>query len=679
MKKTTTLKALVLSAIMTLGLALPMMAQSDGFFRTADDYTDRASSSWYLINQTFGENPGTIANGGLNTQQFGSTPLGSGLLIMVAAGAGYVAVRRKRARKGMTLLLAAAMLLGMTQCKKRVETLTSNNQGGVMITLNLENNSKHHIVTSGQPFPNGNLGTIEWEEGDAVWVISAGAPVGKLEYNGNSFVGIIGPGNEIGTSFPVTPNAPLHFCYTGNIEPDGTTYTIDIGNQKDNMPVLSCGVSNENYPSEGNVYTAFMENKCALVKFTLDSGTTDDIRISDMIVKAQLVVTGSGVDILPTETRGSMVLNMPDSEKPAERWAVILPQNKVEAADALVRYTKYTGVVDVPKANVNGYIPDATITFSGATTSTVEPYFSIGNGKIVNIAPGNLQYKANSTSATEPPYTGVYRFAEHQWDYVGGQEYVGGDNPYKSWGNVYLDPTDEETKCNNDDISSTYTGWIDLFGCGTAQNPTEYRIDTEEHPAEPGQGCIYQPFKDWGYYNAIYNPSTNTTDAARTWFTMDKDEWEYLINNHHDHAIRRNKIAAATVHGVGGLVLLPDFFNIPSGCTFTLPTLDPTNPYDNIYNYLDLYSLNVYTDAQWGAMENAGAIFLPAAGQREGQDYHVWTNEHTGTLGLSKNYWTSERKGDYSGFAFSGSNAMWVDDRYCYYGYSVRLAREVDF
>ena len=639
MKKNNILKAFLLLAIMTLGFAMPMMAQTDGFFRTTNDYTNRAEYelSGTLIPQTFGQDTGNIT-----TQQFGSTPLGSGLLIMVAAGAGYAAVRRKRARKGITLLLAVALLLGTTQCKKKITSLTSNNGGGTLITLNIEDNSKHHIVTTGEPFPNGALGTIEWEKGDIIWVISAGAPVGMLEYDGSSFVGVIGPGNAIDSDELPTIGEPLHFCFTGNLFPDDTTWTIDISDQKDNMPVLSCGVSNETYPSEGNVYTAFMENKCALVKFTLDSGTTDDIRISDMIVKAQLVVTGSGVDILPTNTRGSMVLNMPDSEKPAERWAVILPQAKVTDGNALVRYTKYTGAVKVPRANANGYIPNAAITFSGATTSTVEPYFSIGDGKIVNFAPGNLQYKASGEGSG-------FRFAENQWDFVGGT-----DPNNKSYGNVY----EGGVKSSNNNISSGYTGWIDLFGWGTGDRPTTIDQDYTH----------YFDFYDWGNY---------VTTGGYTWFTLNKDEYEYLINNKTSHAVRENKIAPAKVHDVGGVVILPDFFDM---------TDHSFNVIDNQLNHMDSIILNVYTDPAWEALESAGAVFLPAAGDRgyyNGQvTYGNDEKEYYPNIGLFKGYWSRTDKGKNSsvaGYALYARNAMWVEDFYRYQGLSVRLVHEVEF
>lgn len=86
MKRQKTLKALVLTAAMAFGMLMPttMNAQSDEFFRGSDEVMNRESEA-------------ISVTGGITNQQFGQeTPLGSGLLIMVAAGAGYAMARRKR-------------------------------------------------------------------------------------------------------------------------------------------------------------------------------------------------------------------------------------------------------------------------------------------------------------------------------------------------------------------------------------------------------------------------------------------------------------------------------------------------------------------------------------------------------------------------------------------------------
>ena len=84
MKKTTKIKALALMTMMTIGMVLPMtMNAQDGFFRGGDEQITRD------------ETPIDVT-GGITNQQFGQeTPVGSGLLIMVAAGAGYALLKKK--------------------------------------------------------------------------------------------------------------------------------------------------------------------------------------------------------------------------------------------------------------------------------------------------------------------------------------------------------------------------------------------------------------------------------------------------------------------------------------------------------------------------------------------------------------------------------------------------------
>lgn len=99
MKRTTKLKVLVLSLAMALGMLSPatVLAQggNDNLLQFDNNDVGRSgfATNWVLYNSSFGE-------GGynLNNQTFGQdpAPLGSGLLILTAVGAGYAAVRRKR-------------------------------------------------------------------------------------------------------------------------------------------------------------------------------------------------------------------------------------------------------------------------------------------------------------------------------------------------------------------------------------------------------------------------------------------------------------------------------------------------------------------------------------------------------------------------------------------------------
>ncbi len=85
MKKSPKLKALALSVAMTLGMLSPMTMKaqfttaSDGFFASSRDMNPAA---WTITMDSFTD-----------------APLGSGLLILTAVGAGYVALKKKEERQ----------------------------------------------------------------------------------------------------------------------------------------------------------------------------------------------------------------------------------------------------------------------------------------------------------------------------------------------------------------------------------------------------------------------------------------------------------------------------------------------------------------------------------------------------------------------------------------------------
>ena len=199
-----------------------------------------------------------------------------------------------------------------------------------------------------------------------------------------------------------------------------------------------------------------------------------------------------------------------------------------------------------------------------AVSKYVAKPFSISSTKTVVFSPGNLQYHCLNK---------VWRFAEHQYDFVGnGTE-----------GNVYVG----SVKQNNSFISPTYDGWIDLFGWGTGADPT----------FKGGKDLLNLEYKetfvDWG------NNTISNADGTG-WFTLDDTGWRYLIS---ERANAEDLKSRATVCGVKGYILLPDQWELPEGLSFT-PRADS-------------YSGNQYSVAEWGKMESVGAVFLPDAMRRE--------------------------------------------------------------
>ena len=238
--------------------------------------------------------------------------------------------------------------------------------------------------------------------------------------------------------------------------------------------------------------------------------------------------------------------------------------------------------------------------------SFVAKPFSVSASKTVTFSPGNLQYHAANDE---------WRFAPNQTDYIGEE---------------------------NSNISSTYNGWIDLFGWGTGNNPTNNSTDYDD----------YQTFVDWGV-NKIGDYAPNT------WRTLTQEEWRYLCFNRPN---ARELKGIAQVNGVNGLILLPDDWTCPSGVTFK-------------YGFHDNYGTQYYAKYQtfsaseWSKLEAFGAVFFPAAGGRSGSD--VYNVQYDGS------YWSATEDyyygADYLDFDSDEANRFYCDRDY---GQSVRLVQD---
>ena len=234
--------------------------------------------------------------------------------------------------------------------------------------------------------------------------------------------------------------------------------------------------------------------------------------------------------------------------------------------------------------------------------------FSVSATKKVTFSPGNLQYH---------PANDEWRFAPSQLDYVGDA---------------------------NSNISPTYNGWLDSFGWGTGNNPTNSSTDYND----------YQTFVDWG---------TNQigSDAPNTWRTLTYDEWKYLLNTRANASSHKG---VAQVNGVNGLILLPDNWTCPAGVTFK-------SGFHSSYGVEYYAAYQTFTAAEWSKLESAGAVFLPTAGRRGGSNvYYVQYNGR---------YWSATEdssNGAYClGFNSDGANVGSYGNRD--YGLPVRLVKDL--
>lgn len=232
-------------------------------------------------------------------------------------------------------------------------------------------------------------------------------------------------------------------------------------------------------------------------------------------------------------------------------------------------------------------------------TGATKGYFSINENSKVAFSQGNLQYQASSNT---------WRFAEHQYDIIGSE---------------------------NEKISPSYNGWIDLFGYGTSgyngKNPYMSSLSGEEYTDIDIVGTNY----DWGVYNKISNGG-NTT---RMWRTPTYSEWHYLIWYRTD---AKALIGMATINNVKGVIILADNWSLPEGITFK----------SGMYTR---YS-NIYNENEWQKMESNGAVFFPAAGLRHGTEFE---DDLGGGYHIA-NTMSTPKDGD------------WVDQKYITFIYTIQ-------
>ena len=493
-------------------------------------------------------------------------------------------------KKCLSFLVIAALFAA---CQPNNE-LGTPFQAGQEVTLcahmpNAGNNGAHQLPDK-QRISGKDAGTqidLTWDAGDQIKVI-----VGDKSA---TFTLASGAGSGQAT-------------FTGTMPADGVTYSVQY-------PIAEPDLSVQTYAENG-----FSKG---LMKMVADNGTIDD----GFVLKAQHALLGlqlSGSDAL-----GKIVLTNPADSKTytldcsgvtltneATLFYIVVPAG--EWADGFT--------VDIYADDNSTIIKTLTKTGSAtfsATEAMVMPeqevaadvyqgigVFSVAEGKTVTFSPGNLQYH---------PANNEWRFAKSQKDYIGFA---------------------------NSNCSSTYNGWLDLFGWSTSAN--NFGVSTSEDDAD-----YYGSFVDWGT-NKIGN------DAPNTWRTLSKDEWKYVVFNRPNAS---SLCGVAQVNGVNGLILLPDNWTCPSGVTFK-------SGFHSEWG-IDYYAAyQTFTADQWSKLEAAGAVFLPAAGYRYVSNVYFVQN-----YGY---YWSATEGSSYEAYHLRFTS----DEAYMYYydrdlGHSVRLVKDI--
>ena len=480
----------------------------------------------------------------------------------------------------MIQALATLLLMGvvLTSCAEDVWFQDENaKEGTYTMTVQASMGSEVTRALS----PNGSTINASWAEGEEVTVYNvtrnadlSGTLVAKSSGTSTTLKGQLTGTIVAGDQLKLKFLSPTYSSQDDTLT--GSANSIDkVCDYAEALVTVSS-------VTDGYVMTttsASFTNQQSIVKFTLlDKGNGDaainptSLTISDGTSTVNLFDIPSAT----YTTNGNGVLYV---AFPASGTAKTISLNVIGGSNHYF-YEKS----DVTFTNNNFY--DVTVKLGSIGALPGKFTINAGGGQ-VSFSQGNLQYQAS---------TSTWRFATNQYDMIGS---------------------------DNANISNSYTGWIDLFGWGTGNNPTNSSTNNGD----------YSTCTDWGV-NAISNGG-NTADL---WRTLSKDEWVYLFANHTK--------GWSNVNGVYGYVIRPDGVSTAVAAS--------------------------YTASGWAVEEAAGSVFLPAACSRGGKTYNA---------GAWGDYWTStpynSNDAYYLYFHQGGQNPSSNSGRFG--GRSVRLVYETPF
>ena len=543
--------------------------------------------------------------------------------------------------KTVTFWAAVVTVAVLSSCKKEDKAkflFTATIESSTKTTININN------VTE--------IGTIAWEQGDNITVFDGNGVEATLSATTSGTTS--GFTLDDGQAEPAT--APYMAIYNEGGSVTRNTITLsDIQNWS------SSSVKAPMYAPNTNSTELVFKNLCGIMVLTLDAPSSGIVpkKVTNIVITANSALCGSflidgddySLQSLSNSGNNTVTLVCGDgvSIQGSETFYIFLPPATytsmtitIHTDDGMVCTKTLQNTFTVER---NCYYP---FSFTLSPVGGINGLFTVGvnadnSPKQIWFSKGNIQYQAS---------TGTWRFAEHQYDYVGDA----------LSGNVY----EGSVKCNNCLISNTYSGWIDFFGWGTSgwnSGAVCYQPwSTSTTPSDyyPGGSYTngltgYYAEADWAWHNAI----SNGGNAAHQWRTLTQSEWHYLFVTRTNAS---DKHGTGNINGVSGLIILPDNWTQPSGCTFISGFPTNSNSFD--------WTLNSYTLAQWAQMEASGAVFLPASGRRYGTD--------AGNVGGNSYYWSSTPYSDgfTCGMYFYATHVETGAAHPHYCGFSVRPVKD---
>ena len=569
-----------------------------------------------------------------------------------------------------TIIMALALVLGMSQCKKEETPTTGNTtptNPGVHITVNVgenednggkgENGEKHNIAPA--------YGLFSFSSGDQLYVGHNGEYVGTLTFAYGFFSGDIFPDQTV-------TDQPLHFYFVGNAAVTGTpvvnettSLSINIADQNENLPVLSYGASTKPFTGANATYSTTLRNQCALVRFDLQHQGDYEVTLSG--VPTQATVDFASNAITPnTSTTGDITLYGEEGNT-AIRWAILLPGTNLgdkigedegdltwngegETIPVMANNTYINSGISINNPLPLPAAPDAQYAVK-KSNGDLSQFTVNGNGKKVYFSKANLRFVGYNNN------DGSWSFHENQVDASYASPGYGSGYGSISSGSIAI-PSTESTN--------------DRFAWGLYGNHGMYEDDWPAITTNLSK----TDGNDWGC------AFSETSPEGGNWRTLTIDEWDYLFNGRSQQkrflkvCLKLSNSQTETPFAVQGILLFPDDYVEPTGLSRTITyNYNTSASTGSGYVYVDVPDgkTNFVSDALLCTDPNsnsykmlaAGAVFLPAAGYRISTTYYQYYC-HTQSVYLSSikrdayGYYWSSTSGAYNEYSHT-SRAFYFD------------------
>lgn len=313
-----------------------------------------------------------------------------------------------------TFIMALALVLGLSQCKKQETPATPDAEGNkvyISVKANGSNGGDRYEVY-------GETGGGVYEDYDKIYVGNGSQYLGTLTYYDGVF------GGEITEP---APGAYLYFYFIGgghelSIQPGQTSYDVDISDQRSddrgamNLPVLAFGQSTTTYSGPNSTYECNMLNKCALVCFHY-TGEIEErengLAVGNIPYMATIDFGDPVNGIKKKNTIGSITLY---EENYNTMWAIMLPGTNL--ATATVEYGEIEFDMEPPTSL-------AANTFIRQNITINDVFFDRAweEGAYVTIY-FNHQYGANQSCT----FYNTGDYGEDMFVWESGEGYIGSDS-----------------------------------------------------------------------------------------------------------------------------------------------------------------------------------------------------------------------------------------------------------